>query len=318
MTDSLILKYLRGEASAEEKAEILTWLEDSEDNRKHFSSMAIVYSSVSTSDVGVTDRILARLNARIEADNYRHHRSWRRWIPVFVAAASIAAILYTGNALRKGMQDVIPEREYITYLNTSKDISAIMLEDSSRVWLGKNSSVSCDVDGEEGDRVVKLVGNAYFDVHKDSLHPFIVQTGVVSVRVLGTAFCVKSDEEAGKVSVVLERGSVRLQTPDGINLVRLTPDQKAEFNASTGDIAVEMVNATPYIVQNYNKITLQNVSIMGIVSHINEMYGVKVNVLSPVDTTVKYNLNYKRTDTIDQLLDIVGTLTGVELEINKL
>ena len=144
-------------------------------------------------------------------------------------------------------------------------------------------------------RIVKLTGEAYFDVHRDTLHPFVVKARGIEVKVLGTAFCVKSDSEAGKVSVLLERGSVRLQSPEGVGLVRLSPDQMAEFDAKTGDIEVTPMAAEPYIVQHYNKVTLQQVSIDGIISHIERMYGIKVQALSPVDTTKKYNLNYKRT-----------------------
>ena len=129
------------------------------------------------------------------------------------------------------------------------------------------------------------------------------------MKVLGTAFCVKSDSEAGKVSVLLERGSVRLQSPEGVGLVRLSPDQMAEFDAKTGDIEVTPMAAEPYIVQHYNKVTLQQVSIDGIISHIERMYGIKVQA------TKKYNLNYKRTDDAGELMEAVEELTGVRLKV---
>ena len=117
--------------------------------------------------------------------------------------------------------------------------------------------------------------------------------------------------------MILERGSVRLQTPEGVNLVRLAPDQKAEFDTASGDISVESINATPYVIQHYNKITLSSATITDIITHINTMYGVNVQITSEADTTRKYNLNYKRTDPLPQVLEIVKELTGTRLEINN-
>ena len=137
------------------------------------------------------------------------------------------------------------------------------------------------------------------------------------MKVLGTAFCVKADEASGKVAVLLERGSVRLQSPEGVGLVRLSPDQKAEFDAGTGDISVEPMGAVPYIVQHYNKVALQQASLHDIISHIERMYGVRITARTPVDTVKKYNLNYKRTDNVSELVETVQALTGADLTINN-
>ena len=265
--------------------------------------------------------MMSRLNARIDADNHIEKKStkaltWTKRVALVSTAAAIAALAYIG-FLGGNNGPAADSRNFIAYRNNSEDISAVMLDDSTKVWLGKNSSMEYDVDCEEIDRVVKLQGEAYFDVHSDTSHPFIVHAGNLAVRVLGTAFCVNSNSETGKISVILERGSVRLQTPEGLNLVRLAPDQKAEFDTASGDISVESINATPYVIQHYNKITLSSATITDIVTHINTMYGVKVQITSEADTTRKYNLNYKRTDPLPQVLDIVKELTGTQLEINN-
>ena len=321
---SLIDKYLHNTISEEEKTAMISWLEENQENRDLFAAMASVSSAAEKlKDHADEESMMARLNARIDAEQDRAAETMsggrgtkaltltRRlvWIPVAAALAVWAYIARPENGAPAS------ERNFITYTNTADDISAIMLGDSTKVWLGMNASMKCDVDCMDSDRVVELTGEAYFDVHRDTLHPFIVRTKNLDIRVLGTAFCVKSDTVAGKVSVVLERGSVRLQTPEGVNLVRLSPDQKAEFDAASGDIAVESINATPYIVQNYNKITLTGATAADIVSHINEMYGVNVRIVSKTDLNTRYNLNYRRTDSIDTVLRIVTALTGAELEM---
>lgn len=316
----LIHRHLSGTATNAEKDTLADWLEASQSNREYYATMAALFHASSALDNGErTDRMLARLNARIDSEKEGKARLFSR--AAWISAASVAAAFVIGIGTYLFFQADRTEartyasdpHEFTAYSNVSDDVSAIMLDDSTKVWLATNSSVLCSTHGSE--RVVKLSGEAYFDVHRDTLRPFVVKTGDINVKVLGTAFCVNADEASGKVSVLLERGSVRLQSPEGVGLVKLSPDQMAEYDAKTGDIEVTSMDATPYIVQRYNKVALQQVSISGIISHIERMYGVKVQAESPVDTTRKYNLNYKRTDDVQELVEAVQELTGVSLRI---
>ncbi len=318
----LVHRYLSGTATDDEKSALVEWLEASQSNREDFAALSAMRNASSAlGGDDATDKMLSRLNARIDAEesggiftvqSVRGRRRKATWL----AAASVAAALVIGaGTYRHFRTDADYFREYSAFTNISDDVSAMMLDDSTKVWLSRNSSILYGSTKGRSERIVKLTGEAYFDVHRDTLHPFVVKARGIEVKVLGTAFCVKSDSEAGKVSVLLERGSVRLQSPEGVGLVRLSPDQMAEFDAKTGDIEVTPMAAEPYIVQHYNKVTLQQVSIDGIISHIERMYGIKVQALSPVDTTKKYNLNYKRTDDAGELMEAVEELTGVRLKV---
>ncbi len=315
----LIHRYLNGAATEAEKATLAGWLETSQAHREYFASLsALFHASAALDGEEHTERMLSRLNARIDSEDdgilSNASRKRRKLKVVWIFAASVAAafIVGIGTYLHiDGRGDDISG--YTAYSNVSDDISAIMLDDSTKVWISANSSVLYGTAGSE--RVVRLTGEAYFDVHRDTARPFIVKTGAMDVRVLGTAFCVRNDEADGKVSVLLERGSVRLQSPEGTGLVRLSPDQMAEFDTKTGDISVTAMDAEPYIVRRYNKVTLQQVSVTGIIKHIERMYGIKVLALSQVDTSKKYNLNYKRTEDIRELVEAVRELTGASLII---
>lgn len=315
----LIHRYLNGAATEAEKSTLAGWLEKSPSHKEYFASLsALFHASATLAGKAHTERMLSRLNARIDSEDdgifSNTLRKRRNLKAVWIFAASVAAAFVVGIGTYlhvDGCGDDISG--YSAYSNVSDDISAVMLDDSTKVWLSANSSILYNAAGSE--RIVKLAGEAYFDVHRDTARPFIVKTGAMDVRVLGTAFCVRNDEADGKVSVLLERGSVRLQSPEGTGLVRLSPDQMAEFDTKTGDISVTAMDAEPYIVRRYNKVTLQQVSVAGIIEHIERMYGIKVQAMSQVDTSKKYNLNYKRTDDVRELAETVRELTGVSLRI---
>lgn len=317
----LMLRCLRGEASETDKADLALWIEAKPGRKEDFATLSALYHA---SDVLRTDderaaRMLSRLNARIDADcghvapKTGKVKTFRL---VWMSAAAVAAAVIVGIGVHRSGREALDKAwGYTAYSNTSHDVAAIMLDDSTKVWLGTRSSILYNTGAGNSERVVKLDGEAYFDVHRDTLRPFIVKTGALDVKVLGTAFCVDCDEASGKVSVLLERGSVRLQSPEGVGLVRLSPDQKAEFDVKSGDLAVEPAYAAPYIVQHYNKVALQQASLADIISHIERMYGVRISASAPVDTTRKYNLNYKRTDNVEELMATVKELTGANLRI---
>lgn len=81
---------------------------------------------------------------------------------------------------------VIPPREqtYAAYA----EVRTILLPDSTEVTLNRYSTLTCPVRFKGKNRNVSLSGEAYFEVHKDVRHPFIVQADEVEVKVLGTHF----------------------------------------------------------------------------------------------------------------------------------
>lgn len=81
------------------------------------------------------------------------------------------------------------------------EIQTVDLADGSRITL--NSDTALRVDLGNGRRDVWLKhGEAFFDVYRDPLHPFIVEGRYSSTRVLGTRFVVRENAENDTVTVV--------------------------------------------------------------------------------------------------------------------
>lgn len=70
--------------------------------------------------------------------------------------------------------------------------SKISLPDGSQVWLNSESKLTYGEKFGENTREVELIGEAFFDVVKDKSRPFIIHTNSIDVKVLGTAFNVRS------------------------------------------------------------------------------------------------------------------------------
>jgi len=80
----------------------------------------------------------------------------------------------------------------------------VVLPDGSKVWLNSASSIIYPTAFNGESRVVKLQGEAYFEVTKNRHKPFIVRTNNVDVNVLGTHFNVTAyNDDAATTTTLL-------------------------------------------------------------------------------------------------------------------
>lgn len=125
--------------------------------------------------------------------------------------------------------------------------SQILLPDGSKVWLNAGTKLLFDKKFTGRLREVYLEGEAYFDVRKDKSRPFIVHTSDIDIRVLGTAFNVKSYKEEATIEATLIHGSIQVSNklqPD-IPQIILRPNEKLIFRKSGNNNPQEKAVAVP-------------------------------------------------------------------------
>ena len=84
----------------------------------------------------------------------------------------------------------------------------ILLPDGSAVDLNAHSKFEYRLD-KSGVRNVKLTGEAWFNVSNDPVHPFIVEAGRGVIKVTGTSFSVRTNQDKDRLEVYVASGSVQ-------------------------------------------------------------------------------------------------------------
>ena len=97
------------------------------------------------------------------------------------------------------------------------------LEDGSVVYLSEQATIHYPEHFQEDKRVVTLMGNAFFEVSKQQERPFVIDTEIAEIEVLGTFFQVKSSAKSyfhlsvrnGEVKVTLKKNNQMIYVKAG-------------------------------------------------------------------------------------------------------
>jgi ferric-dicitrate binding protein FerR (iron transport regulator) len=239
----LIARKLSGEATPEEVRELESLLKEHPESHYFFELFSDYWSiSPKTANDNIQEEIhFQQILAIAENGNEETPASQNpveKGANVFrmrkiLAAASIlgiiACVYFFARSLNSGNNGELALNEV-----TAKPGSRIylLLPDGSKVWLNSESKLEYKSDFNDSVREVTLEGEAFFDVVKDKKHPFIVHTSDIDVRVLGTAFNVKSYPKESFIEATLIRGLIEVtnkKNPTSPKVI-LYPHNKLVFN----------------------------------------------------------------------------------------
>lgn len=345
----LIRKYIARKTNESEERAILEWMEASPDNPRYMADLVanISYHDALTDEEleSRQDAMMQRLNARIDAGgemienrlNRNWGKNWRkngdenlegsqersgakrrgiRWAVAAVAAAAAVAAVVFLNTHGSGCVGTQPaDTLQLCLANNGTSVKTYLLADNTKVFLKPGSEISYNVSGLEDSRQLRLRGEAYFDVARDSLRPFIVHTENISVKVLGTAFTVSSIPGRPDTEVVLERGKVRILSPEGTSMLDLKPNQSARYSSAEGVVDVESCYAKAFVASHFNLVSLEDATLAEIVSALEDSFETEIGVRDVKRPQERYYFNYLKTDSLDDILSVLEFITGANCEI---
>ena len=198
----------------------------------------------------------------------------------------------------------------------------VVLSDGSQVVLNADSKLTFPVNFEGKDeRKIKLVGEAFFKVAKDTEHPFIVETPQVSTTVLGTEFDVKAYAD-GSTKVVLLNGSVKVnkieKTTDKEAIV-LTPGQEALLSSNTQILDVVNLgeDAARAIKWKDGIFAFQSTPLLDAIKDIGRWYNVDVEVTDQSLKTATISLNIPRKVSVEDFVNSINLTHNLSAALEK-
>lgn len=320
--------YLSGNITSAERKELMGWVSDSSHGQEFFDKAVslwsiteeMAYPDFSAKKAQAWDRVAGRLDdlnrpaqqggggkARVVGFNIRH------W-------AAAAAIALLGVAAWWMLQSPA-ENTAVIASTLGDERKEMLLPDGTQVWLNENTYLTYEE--IEGERRLRLEGEAFFDVATDSLHPFKIYAGDAVTTVLGTAFNIRAYPEEEQVEVSVKEGRVRLERrpeetvttpiPEAEPVV-LTPGEQGIYEKQSAKIEAKEKRGKNSAAWRDRKMDFDQVELAEVVQTIERFYEVQIELTNPGLSRCKLIGKYDNPTLEDLLMAIEFSL---ELEVEE-
>ena len=199
----------------------------------------------------------------------------------------------------------------------------VILQDGTHVWLNAVSSLKYPAVFGGKERVVELMGEAYFEVAKDPRRPFrvLIPGHQLEINVLGTGFDVMAYEEEKAIQTTLVEGSVRL-SKNG-NSVQLKPGEQGVLDQNASGFRIDEADLEQTLAWKNGMFQFDNLDIQTIMRQVARWYDVDVSYAANLQKQV-YSGTIPRTEDIHELLMLLEytgtvhfTVKGSKITVTK-
>jgi transmembrane sensor len=244
----------------------------------------------------------------------KSHRPYSFWYKVAAVLVMMAGLFYTTYNFSDSDGQVVTE-------NSKGKKSIIYLPDGTKVWLNAESRITYPSAFKDLDvREVSLEGEAFFDVTENKDKPFIVKTSRLQLKVLGTAFNVKSYSNENTIETTLLRGKVMIEvqdTGDGpvANSMVLTENQQAVYSTVLNQLSRSQVRADSVASWREGKLVFVNKPFAEIETELERWYGVEIIRQDKTGGDCRFTTSIEN-EPITKILELFRATSDVTYEIN--
>ena len=308
-TENLIVRYLNGNCTPEEQAELKDWIEESNDTKSEYLSIKDIWDSLNAPKENTSEQL-----ALFYKNQYTRIKNSRSvWIRSFSA---IAAILIIGLVFSV----LVPTKT----TNTAESVqvfsvpmgsrSKVVLADGSEVSLNSGSELKYSSGFSSQNRVVSLTGEAFFKVKTDKEHPFTVKTSDFDIKVTGTKFNVCSYADNKYSTATLEEGKISLQLKDNSTTLKVEPGEKFQLDRKTRMHSLDQADVESEIAWKDDQFIFKNIPYSELAKRLERWYDVKLNFSDQKLQNYAFTGKFKNQETIWQVLDALKLTSPIDYQ----
>ncbi|TSE03821.1 FecR family protein [Aquimarina algiphila] len=227
--------------------------------------------------------------------------------------AAILIVVISGTYL---YNTLLSNNNQIVVQTTFGKQKSIELSDGSKVWLNASSSLSYDA---ETPRTLHLEGEAFFEVAKDTLHPFTVTTpDHITVKALGTSFNVKSYMDSPITETKLLTGKVEVTSDIQFEKsVIMIPDEKVIFYKNTKKVIKSKMDLNESkIAWKEGKIQFENKTFRAIAIDLKAQFGKQIHFKNEDIANSKFTGSFDNTTPIDEIFETLKISKDFTYKLN--
>ncbi|GAA4470176.1 FecR domain-containing protein [Nibrella saemangeumensis] len=335
ISPALLDKYLRNQCTDEEKELVEAWYASLQGKPDYLDSLSETEQGELQSETFQT----------IQDQLHIGQQSGTRPLPVrrlLWLAASVSLIMGLYITYRyTSRQDISPTavsyvaptrknvaERAIEFTNREPRPVRHLLPDSSSVWMQAGASIAYPKKFDSNKRVVSFSGEGFFQVRKDPLRPFHIQSGVMRVKVLGTSFNVKAPVSHKVFQISVVTGRVEVSAPDRQQKpqqVILKPQQQAFFETESGRL---LSSPVPVQVKKeiYESVSVvfNNTPLDRAIAQLEKRFNIQIRLANPGLSSCRVSADFEQQslplimEMLCTALDATYTMSGNTIVIDGL
>lgn len=315
--------WLSGNSSAAERDELMAWADATPEGRAFFDAATRLWAL--TAEQAYPDfaqrqpQAWQQLEQRLDAapsPTLGHTGAIVR--PLWRGAWRVAAaVVVLAVATWLWLEPATPATFVAT--TAAGERTQVQLADGTQVWLNENTQLTYAL--RDGERHLTLVGEAYFDVATDSLHPFRVHTQQAVTTVLGTAFNLRAYPNDTQVELAVSEGRVALErlpdvpaTTATTARIELAAGQSGAFDKTTTAVRYTTTDDPNTVAWKDRRLNFNDVPLSQVVTALERYYDVRIRLENPALGQCRFYGEYNDDPQLDYLLDLLEASLGIHVQ----
>ncbi|MBC8985246.1 FecR family protein [Pedobacter sp. N36a] len=328
VSEALLDKYFKGQCSPEEKLQVLNYLNAIDELPDHLLGQA---EWDETNDAQLeelkSEEMFNAVKKQTLAKTYR-----LKWIKIVAAAAVLLAILSIGpfnlnwnprdsKITLASNKALTPEKanpiNWKSVVNYTDHQQLVNLPDGSTVKIFPGAELRYAIPFVKNKREVFLNGKSFFEVSKDTNHPFVVYAQGIATTALGTSFTITALEKSKFIKVELHTGKVLVKNIDTVQHISafsevLLPGKELVYNSILNKISVSDHRSLLAKGKNGSQdLNFQQASLVDVFDQFEKYYKVKITYDRADLAEMSFTGSIKPTQSIETILEEIA-------ELNKL
>lgn len=317
---NLIIRCLGKTATEEEKKELLSWINQNEENERFYFMFKDLFDAGNWDKLkqeAETRRLWKELSFKIlekPAVAIKPKSQWYLGILKYAAVFIIGVMSILVFKHEDKPLSVISKNQVVTGIG---ERTQLVLPDGTRVWVNSCSSVSYNTDYGNGSRNIYLTGEALFKVSKNSKLPFIVHSDDVKIKALGTTFNVSAYSNDNELSAVLIEGSISFEKMGFKDPTVIKPGEKVALNKSKNEVKIEKVKPELYAAWSTGETRFEHLQLSEIIKRLERTYNIHIVLENERIQEMYFTGAFKNYESLDQILKVISLNTQLTYKTIK-
>lgn len=299
-------RYFLGQLSPQEEVRVQDWLVEHSEDPQVQEALEAIMEEMETGDMEVSSAAYEKVSARLGLERKSRFENTIRTVGRWAMGFAVCAMLSLLGAFVYDRLSVPEQADWLEVKVPYGQTDELVLADGTRLHLNAGTRVTYPSVFLGSERKVFIEGEVFAQVAKNPEHPFIIASGDVDVKVLGTTFNFKAYDNTECVELILLEGAVQVDIDANTRTkhIQLHPGEMVQYDRKSGEI--EMKDFQPHLYKGFHddgSIHFFNLRLSDIASDLERLFGVKVVLLDEKLADTRYFAWFSNNETLDQILD---------------